>query len=394
VLRDKGVQKARVLTIGGEIQLSRRYYWSKGKGGIYPADGVLGLQEGRVSPGARQALCRLGIVEDFGGAAADARQFMNIPVSKERLRQIVEAEGTKVTHRRNDGTLKAAWTQADAKVKGSQKTRVYAGIDGVMAPMVTQEEKNQRRKEQVKRRRERVNQGLKNTRDLPPKNPGHKEKYREMKIGVFYDQEKEHRHVFATAKRWQGFATLLKIHADQVDFAKAGEALTLTDGAKWILSTICRVLAYVQVMLLDFYHLSQHMHQAAKACLGETPAAVAWAKARLEEIKTRGAQPVLLAIAELNKKMRSPAKKKQLRLLKDYLLKRLEMLDYKGALADGRDIGSGPTEAMCKNLTLRLKRPGMKWDASNAEAMMNLVALYESGQKKSYWNQVAIRKAA
>ncbi len=126
-------------------------------------------------------------------------------------------------------------------------------------------------------------------------------------------------------------------------------------------------------------------------CLGETPAALAWAKARLEEIKTQGVQPVLLAIAELDKKVRSPAKKKQLRLLRNYLLKRLEMLDYKGALAKGWDIGSGPTESMCKNLTLRLKRPGMKWDPSNAEAMMNLTALYESGQKKSYWS---MRKAA
>ncbi len=183
----------------------------------------------------------------------------------------------------------------------------------------------------------------------------------------------------------------MMIFAGQVDLAKAGEALTLTDGANWILSVICMALAYVKATLLDFFHLSEHVHQAAKACLGETPAALAWAKARLEEIKTQGVQPVLLAIAELDKKVRSPAKKKQLRLLRNYLLKRLEMLDYKGALAKGWDIGSGPTESMCKNLTLRLKRPGMKWDASNAEAMMNLTALYESGQKKSYWS---MRKAA
>ena len=37
--------------------------------------------------------------------------------------------------------------------------------------------------------------------------------------------------------------------------------------------------------------------------------------------------------------------------------------------------GSGPTEAMCINLTLRLKRTGMKWDPDNAAAIMNLVAL-------------------
>jgi hypothetical protein len=383
-----------VLTAGGEIALQRRYFWGRGQAGIYPVDRQLGVEESRVSPGAREVLCRLGIVEDFAGAAEDAKRIGNVPVSKERLRQIVEREGAKVTQVRSDGTLKAAWTQADAQVEGREKTRVYGGIDGVMAPMITQVEKGKRRKEQVIRRRKRVEQGLKNAKALPPAKAGHDDKYREMKIGVFYDQDKTHRHCFATARRWQGFANLLKIFAAQVDFSRAGEALTLTDGAKWILSAICMVLSFVQETLLDFFHLSQHVHQAAKACLGETPEALAWAKARLEEIKTQGVQPVLAAIAQLNKKVRSPVKKKQLGLLRNYLTRRLEMLDYKGALAKGWDIGSGPTEAMCKNLTLRLKRTGMKWDAPNAEAMMNLTALYESGQKTAYWSTASRRQAA
>ena len=38
--------------------------------------------------------------------------------------------------------------------------------------------------------------------------------------------------------------------------------------------------------------------------------------------------------------------------------------------AKGRQIGSGPTEATCKALTVRLKGSGMRWDADNAEALM------------------------
>jgi hypothetical protein len=33
----------------------------------------------------------------------------------------------KVTQVRNDGRLKASWTQADARVEGTGQTRVYAG---------------------------------------------------------------------------------------------------------------------------------------------------------------------------------------------------------------------------------------------------------------------------
>lgn len=390
-MRNKGTHKARVLSVGGELELSRRYFWAAKLGGWCPADEALGIQQSRVSAGAREVLCRMGMVQDFADAAEDARRIGNVPVSKERLRQVVEAEGTAVTATRTQGKLPAAWTAADAKVAGTNKTRIYAGLDGVMAPMVGHAEKCKRRKQQVARRKQRTRRGVKNTKPLPPMKAGHKDKYREMKIGVFYDQDKTHRHVFATAQRWRGFAGLMKIHARQVELEKADESYTLSDGANWVLSVICLVLAMVKMTLLDFYHLSQHMYEGAHACLGETPQALAWAKARLTEIKEQGAGPVLAAIAELKRKVRSPAKRKQLRRLENYLRKRLEMLDYKGALAQGLDIGSGPTEATCKTLTLRLKRPGMKWDAPNAEAIMNLVALYESGQKKAYWD---MRKAA
>jgi hypothetical protein len=109
---------------------------------------------------------------------------------------------------------------------------------------------------------------------------------------------------------------------------------------------------------------------------------------RLKEMKELGVAPVLAAIDALKKQVRSPAKRKALGDLRDYLTQRLDMLDYRTALANGWDIGSGPTEAMCKTLTLRLKRPGMKWDRDSAAGMMNLQAMYESGQAADYWSQL------
>lgn len=109
-------------------------------------------------------------------------------------------------------------------------------------------------------------------------------------------------------------------------------------------------------VLLDFYHLAQHVHGAARCCLGETEAARAWASQRLKDVKAGGANALLAGI---------------------------------DALANGWDIGSGPTEATCKTLTLRLKRPGMKWDRDHAGDMMNLISLRESGQWNAYWTQRA-----
>ena len=105
----------------------------------------------------------------------------------------------------------------------------------------------------------------------------------------------------------------------------------------------------------------------------------------MDEIRKTGYRPVLAAIDVLKKKVRAESKRESLRRLRHYIVERWEMVEYPQALARGWDIGSGPTEAACKNLTLRLKRTGMKWDAENASAIMNLVALRESGQWDDYW---------
>jgi hypothetical protein len=353
---------------------------------------LVGIDQGRVSPGAREILCRLGMVQDFRQAADDAKRIGNVPVGKEKLRQLVESEAASITQTRDDGKLPAAWTSLDAKVdaaKGVSLTRVYAGVDGVLVPTVTQSEKDKRRKNHSIRRQQRSTADVGNAKPLPPARKGSDQRFKEMKIGLFYDQGKKHRHAFVTEANSDAFGPLLKEHARQVAFEQADECISLTDGAKWIAGQICRVLLLIKVMLLDFYHLSQHVHAAAKCCLGETQEAMEWAAARLKEIKEPGVTAVLAAIDALAKRIRAPAGRESLRSLRAYLVARLELLDYRTALARGYDIGSGPTEAMCKTLTLRLKRPGMKWDRDHAAAMMNLTALYDSGQAKAYWSNAA-----
>jgi hypothetical protein len=382
----------RVLTADGEIKLQRRYFWSKENGGVFPADASIGIEQGRVSPGAREILCRMGMVQDFRQAADDAARIGNVPVSREKLRKLVEGEAATITRVRNSGELPAAWTSADAKIDEKKKdspTRVYTGVDGVMVPTVTQAEKDKRRKNQSIRRQQRSASGVGNSKPLPPAREGSDERYKEMKIGLFYDQHKTHRHAFVTEDNSKAFGPLLKEHARQVAFEQADECISLTDGAKWIVGQICRMLLLIKVMLLDFYHLSQHVHSAAKCCFGETQEAKDWAAARLKEMKELGLTAMLAAIDTLARKIRAPAKRESLQDLRDYMVDRMDLLDYRTALSRGHDIGSGPTEAMCKTLTLRLKRPGMKWDRHHAAAMMNLTARYDSGQARAYWASAA-----
>jgi hypothetical protein len=79
------------------------------------------------------------------------------------------------------------------------------------------------------------------------------------------------------------------------------------------------------------------------------------------------------------------AKRKAADALIGYVSERHDMIRYPEFIAQGWQIGSGPTEATCKTLTARLKGSGMRWDAHNAESLMALEALSQSGLWKDYW---------
>jgi hypothetical protein len=379
------------LTIGGDIELRRRYFWSKAGGGLCPTDALIGITMNRASPAAREVCCTMGVVQDFAQGAEDLRRLSGLRVSKERLRQITESEGAALEALRGEGRLAACWSATEAVTTPGGPTRVYVGGDGVMIRAVTQAEKDKRRKDHAIRRQQRGKADIGNLQPLARAKAGSDEGFKEMKIGIFYDQSKTRKHAFATEGNCERFGELLRLHADGLRFEQAVETLSLTDGGPWLRNQLLKHLKKLKAMLLDFYHLSEHVWDAAKACWGDSAEAKTWATRQLHDIKHIGGRPVLAAIDEAKKKLRAPAKQEALRLLRNYIVERWEMVEYPAALAQGWDIGSGPTEAMCKNLTLRLKRPGMKWDTNNAAALMNLVAAREGGQWEQYWQ---IRKTA
>ena len=86
-----------------------------------------------------------------------------------------------------------------------------------------------------------------NATELPPARPGSDERFKEMKIGLFYDQAKEHRHVFVTENNHEAFGKLLKEHAAQVGFEQADQ-LALADLQINALEGLVRAIALAQVV--------------------------------------------------------------------------------------------------------------------------------------------------
>jgi hypothetical protein len=111
-----------------------------------------------------------------------------------------------------------------------------------------------------------------------------------------------------------------------------------------------------------------------------------WAGEVLHTAKHEGYEALRDRLVAWKAGLRAEKKRKAAEQLLDYVTDRRPMLRYPEFLAQGRQIGSGPTESMCRATTERLQGVGMRWDGDNAEAVMALEALDQSGAWSRYWS--------
>jgi hypothetical protein len=372
-----------VLTINGRVRLWRRRWYSSTAGTTTPIDSWLDTLESTISLGVREMACRLnGDGKNFDKAAANLARTAQVQLSGETLRVLVETEGKRVLQAQRSGQLPLDWSARDCRVdRGVATTRVYLGSDGVMVPLVTDAEKVARRQKVKQKRRRRGRKA----RPLCPRKPGADQSYKEFKVVAFYDETQEHRLVSGTRGDCEVAGRLIRREAGRIRYDLADEKVGNVDGSPWIRNQLQRQSLPLDALGLDFYHLSENVHKARREIYGEdNEVGTPWAGAMLHHFKHDGYDATWQALLEWRVGLRCSQRSAADRLL-NYVSERCEMIRYPEFQTQGWQIGSGPTEATCKTLTARLKGSGMRWDADNAEALMALEALTQSGQWDVYW---------
>ena len=379
--RNKGRQDFTVLTINGRVRLLRRRWYSPEEGTTTPVDQWLEIAEATISLGVREMACRLnGDGKNFDKAAANLARTAQVRLSGETLRVLVEAEGKRVLQAQRSGQLQIDWSALDCRTEQGT-TRIYFGSDGDTVPLVTDAEKLSRR-QKVKQKRRRHG---KKARPLSPRKVGADQRYKEFKIIAFYDETQEHRLVCGTRGDHEVAGRLMRREAARVRLDLADEKVGNVDGSPWIRNEVQRQSLPLDALGLDFYHLGENAHKARREIYGEDDeAGKNWVGDVLHRFKHDGYEGVWQGLLEWRVGLRGGKRKAADRLL-NYVNERREMIKYPEFLAKGWQIGSGPTEATCKTLTARLKGSGMRWDSDNAEAIMALEALTQSGQWDLYW---------
>ncbi|MHC4609823.1 MAG: hypothetical protein ACYS7M_05695 [Planctomycetota bacterium] len=341
-------------------------------------DRWLGIVDHRFSPGVREMCCREALHCSFGVVSENLARTAQPSLSAGTARTMVENQGRAVLAEQRSGSLRPGFTAADCTGQ-----TMISGTDGVMVPLVTEEQKRKRRQtEAAKRARE----GRPSTARPGRPRRGSDGPYKEFKLVSFYDPDKSHCHVVGTAGNHEALGRLMRREARRLGITQAKVKYAVTDGAEWIAKQYRRQLPMLDEHILDYYHLREHVIQTSHVLYGEgTKKAESWREDMMDCVWQQGSLVMLDRLGPYLRRHRSGPKREALASLRDYVGKRIAMTDYPTFRAMGYDCGSGPTESLCGALTDRLKGSGMRWDRDNAESMMALASLYCSGLWHTYW---------
>jgi hypothetical protein len=255
--------------------------------------------------------------------------------------------------------------------------------DGFMAPTITDQEKQARRKKVLEKRKKR--KGKK--RRLPAVKRGTDGRYKEFKLVMFYDQDLTRKQVSVTRRGCNQAGKLMIRDAWRLGIAAADERLANIDGGPWIINQIHRYQRRLNLTAagLDFFHLGENVHSTRRILFGEqNEQGQRVADDLLHTAKHEGYPPLREKLLMLRQQKRG-AKRKEADRLIDYVSDRREMIRYPEFIAKGWQIGSGPMESQCRVTPDRVKGPGKRWDMDHAEEIMALEAMYQSGQCSAYW---------
>lgn len=344
-----------------------------------------------VSLAVREMCCRIATDSgSFARAAANLDRLAQVKLSDEKLRQLAESEGRAVLawheHEQLEFDFDATTCLTNQTSDGSTRSRVYVGIDGFMLPMVTDAEMSKRFEKAVARRK--TLKRIKGVRRAKLKcQSGADQRYKEMKLVTIYDQDKTHRLVRATRLGVKQAGRLIRQMSADVKLRRAQEVVAVTDGAEWIANLVEANLPTGTTVILDYFHASQHAHQTRRIVFGENNAdGNAWADRLLGSMSNGSWDSAWELMVQTRSRLRSKTRRKSLDELMRYLIERREKVDYASFRAAGYDVGSGPTESMCKSLSRRMKGIGMRWTGKNAESMVALESLHQSDLWPAYWS--------
>jgi Uncharacterised protein family (UPF0236) len=349
------MRPATVTTVLGPIHITRAYYHCTAcRQGQAPLDAQLQIAAGGLSAGLNELLALLGATQDsFAQATEILARLCLVDVCPNSARAASEELGA-LLHAQAEAVIAQAERSHSSPAAGTPAPpRLYLSMDGVLAHLHDAGWKE-------------IKTGcVYSTRTrVPRKRPDRVEIHAEAQSYVA---------AMATAERfgWQLWA-----EACRRGMTERSEVVVLGDGAHWIWN-IASAHFPSATQILDWYHASEYVWNAATAIYGESSALrTSWAQQQLDCL-WEGQVAQVRGVLEGYR-----GKGEAVTAAISYYRTHQARMDYPSYRARGLQIGSGTIESTCKQLvSARLKLAGMIWDADGAEA----VAVVRAWLKSDRW---------
>jgi hypothetical protein len=188
------------------------------------------------------------------------------------------------------------------------------------------------------------------------------------------------------------FGLLLRREAERMGLMKAKAVFFVMDGGVWLWRIYEDRFEKCSKAMLDFYHLSQHLHALAAALHGADAAkAASWCGRILHDLKHKSPARLFKTLDELLKEPPSddPAVLEAIREQNAYFRNHAGHMDYAANAALGVPIGSGSVESLCSQFQNRLKRTGQFWTKNGFAALLRVIVRYWNGELDSLWTASA-----
>lgn len=360
-------------TVLGSITVENRaYYYCLSCGhGWCPKDYALGFGESSLSPGVTRMVGLVAAAEPFRQGSKLFSELTGIPLSDKCMERTAKKLGATIA------TDEIAYVEEQPNLSST----MYAGVDGTGIPM---------RPTELDGRAGKQPDGTAKTREVKEcvvwtadsrDSKGHPVR---DQGSVTYSAAIESCAWSATYNEIPPFAQRVLRELTRRGFFLAQHQVFLGDGALWIWN-LAGMIAPEAIQIVDLCHAKEHLSKLADAIYSPgTDLAKKWAADRHCDLESGLLDTVLDAIRPhiaISGDVGSKASNEF-----NYFNNNRQRMAYADFRSRGLCVGSGVVEAGCRAvIAQRLKRSGMFWSITGADAIIALRCSVLSGRFDEFW---------
>ncbi len=368
--RYAGRRKKTFSSVLGPLTLSRAYYHcDECHAGFCPRDRALGLEGESLSPGVLRMVGHVGALVSFKEGCELLHELAGVELPAKHVERAAEALGREI----------ADDEQSIIEPAPPSAPTMYLGMDGTGIPMRASELDGRKGKQpdgSAKTREVKLitvwSAEGRDQEGVPVRDAG----------SVTYSAAIESAASHDTDDVPSVFAQRAYREAKRCGFDQAKRRVVLGDGALWIWNLAGEQFPGA-IQIVDLFHAKEHLSDVSKAVYGPgSDLGRQWAKRRHDELDEGKMDALLRALS-----VHADAIDEALNCMK-YFIRNRHRMAYPEFRALGLCVGSGVVEAGCKvAIGTRLKRSGMHWTLSGANAIIALRCCKLSGRFDDFWKR-------